>query len=298
MLALAVVFVWSTSWVLIKFGLEDLPPLTFAGIRYALAAGVLAAVFFSRGGSAEIARLPRQERLRLAVVGLLLYTLTQGAIFVALAWLPAITVNLLWGFSTIVVGVLGRRWLNESPRPVQWLGVALATAGAVVYFLPSGWPASRPVGLAAAAVGVLANASAAVLGRRINRSARVAPLAVTTLSMAAGALPLLAIGVWIEGPPTLTPTGLFIVIWLALVNTAVAFTLWNATLQTLTAVESSVINGTMLIWIPVLAVLFLGEHLGLVEVLGLVMAGAGTLLVQLNPRRLPPVGLPPSGAVT
>jgi len=39
--ALLVTFLWSTSWVLIKVGLEDLPPLTFAGLRYGLAALVL-----------------------------------------------------------------------------------------------------------------------------------------------------------------------------------------------------------------------------------------------------------------
>ena len=35
--ALLVTFLWSTSWVLIKFGLTGIPPLTFAGLRYSLA---------------------------------------------------------------------------------------------------------------------------------------------------------------------------------------------------------------------------------------------------------------------
>ena len=36
-IALFVVFLWATSWVLIKIGLEEIPPLTFAGLRYVLA---------------------------------------------------------------------------------------------------------------------------------------------------------------------------------------------------------------------------------------------------------------------
>ena len=36
-LAFFVTFLWSTSWVLIKFGLKDIPALTFAGLRYTLA---------------------------------------------------------------------------------------------------------------------------------------------------------------------------------------------------------------------------------------------------------------------
>jgi drug/metabolite transporter (DMT)-like permease len=41
--ALLVTFLWSTSWVLIKVGLSDLelPPLSFAGLRYLLAALIL-----------------------------------------------------------------------------------------------------------------------------------------------------------------------------------------------------------------------------------------------------------------
>ena len=76
-----------------------------------------------------------------------------------------------------------------------------------------------------------------------------------------------------------------IILWLAVVNTAFAFTLWNHTLHTLTAMESSIINGTMLIWIPLFAVLFLGERITGREMLGLITVGAGTLIVQL--RRLP-----------
>ena len=40
--ALFVTFLWSTSWVLIKFGLQDIPAISFAGLRYALAFLLLA----------------------------------------------------------------------------------------------------------------------------------------------------------------------------------------------------------------------------------------------------------------
>jgi drug/metabolite transporter (DMT)-like permease len=46
--------------------------------------------------------------------------------------------------------------------------------------------------------------------------------------------------------------------------------------------ESSIINGTMLIWIPILAVIFLGERITEKELIGLALAGIGTLLVQLR----------------
>ena len=80
-----------------------------------------------------------------------------------------------------------------------------------------------------------------------------------------------------------------LVAWLAVVNTALAFTLWNHTLRTLTAVESSVINNTMLPQIAILAWVFLDEPLNLRQIIGISLVGVGTLVVQLRraPRATP-----------
>jgi drug/metabolite transporter (DMT)-like permease len=104
--------------------------------------------------------------------------------------------------------------------------------------------------------------------------------------MGIGSVVLLSTGISTGGLPPLSLQSWAIIGWLALVNTAIAFTLWNRTLQTLQATESSVINGTMMIWIPILAVLFLGETLDLKGILGLIIAGVGTLLVQLRQNRI------------
>jgi len=85
-----------------------------------------------------------------------------------------------------------------------------------------------------------------------------------------------------QGLPPLSPTGWMIIIWLAVVNTALAFTLWNKTLWILSAVESSIINNTMLVQIAVLAWLFLGERLAFSEVAGLILAMVGALMVQMT----------------
>jgi len=129
---------------------------------------------------------------------------------------------------------------------------------------------------------VFSNAGALIVGRKINRSRELHPLVVTAASMGIGAVVLLAVGIVIQGFPAIGLTGWLIIAWLALVNTAVAFTLWNYILQTLSATESSIINGTMLIWIPILAVVFLEEQVTSKELLGLAAAGLGTLIVQLR----------------
>ena len=281
-IALFVVFLWATSWVLIKIGLEEIPALTFAGLRYMLAFICLApfAVMAQRKPSS----LPITRRVlgQLLVLGLLLYALTQGAVFVALAYLPAVTVNLLWSFSTVTVALFGIIWLAEHPTRFQWIGVALATFGAVIYFYPVDLPAGYLVGIAVSIVGVLANAGSAIVGRDVNRSRKVHPLVVTAISMGVGAAVLLVVGIYSQGLPSISVKGWAIIAWLAVFNTAIAFTLWNYTLRTLSATESSIINGTMLIWIPILAVVFLDERVSSKELVGLVVAGIGTLIVQLR----------------
>jgi drug/metabolite transporter (DMT)-like permease len=287
-IALFVVLLWATSWVLIKIGLDEIPALTFAGLRYMLAFICLSpfAVLVQRRESSQ--PITRRVLGQLIILGFLLYSLTQGAIFLALTYLPAVTVNLLWSFSTVTVALFGILWLAEQPTRFQWIGVMLATAGAVIYFVPVDFPAGYLTGITVSIVGFLSNAGAVIIGRNINRSLSTHPVVVTAISMGVGAILLLIVGVFSQGLPNITAKGWAIIAWLAVVNTAIAFTLWNYTLRTLSATESSIINGTMLIWIPILAIMFLDEHVSGKEVLGLVAAGVGTLFVQLkSPRSIP-----------
>lgn len=285
--AFFVTLLWSTSWVLIKAGLADLPALVFAGVRYSLAFVALLP-FLLRPACLpalrrQLASLAPASWARLLLLGILYYTVTQGAVFVGLAYLPAMTVSLLLNFSPVVVALLSAALLGERPGAAQWLGVGLSAAGAWLYFHPARLPAGQGLGLAVVVAGVFANAAASILGRRVNRSGELAPLPVTVLSMGFGAILLLAAGLFAEGWPAIGLRSWAIIAWLALVNTAFAFTLWNHTLRTLPAVESSVINNTMLVQIAVLAWLFLGERLGAQGIFGLGLAGLGALAVQWRP---------------
>ncbi len=280
--ALLVTFLWSTSWVLIKIGLEDIPPLTFAGLRYGLAFLCLLPLCSRSARLTSLRRLSGHMWTRLIILGLIFYTVTQGAQFLGLAYLPAITVNLLLGFTTVVVALLGIALLGEQPTWLQWGGVGLSVMGVVVYFYPISIPAAQTIGFAAATTGVLANAGSSILGRHVNRQRDIQPILVTTISMGVGAVVLLAVGLLAQGLPRLSPTSWAIIGWLAVVNTAFAFTLWNHTLRSLSAMQSSIINNTMAIQIPILAWLFLGENITWQEGIGMATAAVGTLVVQLH----------------
>jgi drug/metabolite transporter (DMT)-like permease len=282
--ALFVTFLWSTSWVLIKLGLEEIPALTFAGLRYALAFVLLTPLLLRREARRALTHLTGREWLMLVGLGLVMYTLTQGAQFLALERLPAQTTSLVLSLSPVVVALLGMALLAERPTPIQGAGVLLFLIGAALFLLPAAFPAGQLVGLGIAVVGLLANAGAAVLGRFVNRGTALPAASVTLVSMGAGSLALLGAGTAVQGLPELSLRGWAIVAWLAAVNTAFAFTLWNATLRRLSAMESSIINNTMLIQIAILAWAFLGESLGARQIAGLVLASVGTLVVQVGAR--------------
>lgn len=280
--ALFVTLLWSSSWVLIKQGLEDIPALTFAGLRYVLATICLLPLAIRRGALRDLRHLPRREWAELIAFGLIFYTVTQGSQFLGLERLPAVTTSLLLSFSPVMVALLGIALLGEGITRAQWGGIALYLAGVLVYFYPVQIPAREVVGIAIVLVGVLSNAAGTVMGRGINRRRTLSPLAVTVASMGIGSVVMLAAGIATQGMPALSAQNWAIIVWLAVVNTAVAFTLWNLTQRTLSAIETSIINNTMLIQIAILAWIFLGERLGARAILGLALAATGTLIVQLR----------------
>jgi len=282
LIALLVTVLWSSSWVLIKFGLEDIPPLPFAGLRYFLAFLSLLPYAARAGVLSELRQATRRTWLGLVVLGVLMYAVAQGAQFFALNLLPAVTVSLMLSFTAIMVTLLGIALLGERPNLWQWVGTVFYLSGVAVYFYPPEIPRAEWLGLGVALVGMLATAFSTVLGRGLNRGLKLSPLAVTTASMGIGSTLLLVGGVALEGWPALSLGNWGVILWLAVVNSALAFTLWNQTQRVLTAMESSILNNTMLFQIAILAWVFLGEALEPQQILGMVLAGAGTFLVQVR----------------
>jgi drug/metabolite transporter (DMT)-like permease len=280
-IALFVTVLWSSSWVLIRWGLdgEGLEPITFAALRYGLAAVLVVGwMFFRERPQAQLRRMDRPTILRVVALGVLMYAVTQGALFVALDNQPAATTSLVLSLTPLLVAGLAVISLVEIPTSRQIVGAVLVTIGAWLYF--AGDLGATAAGMVAALVGLGANVSASLLGRHVNRQAQLSPVVVTALSMAVGAALLVAVGIAVEGIPTVSIQAWLIIIWLAVVNTAVAFTLWNLSLRRLSAVESAGINNTMLIQIAALAWVFLDETPGTAQLVGILLVSTGVFLTQ------------------
>jgi drug/metabolite transporter (DMT)-like permease len=282
LLALLVTVLWSTSWVLIKIGLRnDLPPLSFAGMRYAIAALLLApAVFFSARERAILFSLNRKDWLNLAVLGIVIYTLAQSAQFIGLAYLPSAMVSLILNLSPAVVAVMSIFWRQERASKMQWAGIIVTLGGTLLYFLPIVEGKLAMIGIFAALIGLITNSGATLLGRHVNLQSHLSPLVITFVSMGIGSTLMLLSGGLLYGFGSPSLMDWSIILWMALINTAFAFTWWNKTQRVLTPVESSIILSLMMPLIALLAWVFLGETLSTKEIGGLVLVGLGVLIVQ------------------
>ena len=117
--ALLVTFLWSTSFIIIKWGLADIPPITFAGLRYFLAFLCFLPFIFKKKYVDEIKELSLRQWYKLILLGFVFYTLTQGTQFLGLSLLPAVSVSLMLNFTPIVVAIMGILFINEIPSRLQ-----------------------------------------------------------------------------------------------------------------------------------------------------------------------------------
>jgi len=231
LLALLVTFLWSTSFILIKWGLDEIPPLTYAGLRYSLAFLCLLPFAFNRKNKTVIKTLTKNDWFKLSLYGLLFIAFTQGTMFMGLYLLPAVTVSLWLNFTPLIVAIMAIFFLREYPTLLQWGGAVLFVIGILTYFFPISLSESQGLGLIVMTVGVLANSSSSVLGRDINRSGKVNPLVVTVISMGIGSIVLLAAGIIIQGLPPINTQNFLYLLWLAVINTALGTCFCNLELH-------------------------------------------------------------------
>lgn len=280
-LALLVTFLWSSSWILIRWGLDDeaLRPLTFAALRYGLAALLLGAWVLHRPAlRTRLLGIDGSMWLRLVSLGLLFYAATQGAQFVAIDNQPAATTSVVLSWTPLLVALLATRSLSETPSTRQLSGAALVALGAWLYF--AGELGATPAGMIAALVALAANVASSLLGRHVNRRGDTPPVVITALSMGIGAAVLIAAGLAAEGVPSVSGRAWLIITWLAVVNTALAFTLWNLSLRRLSALESAAVNNTMVVQIALLAWFLLDERPGTPQLAGILLVSLGVFLAQ------------------
>ena len=223
LLAVAVVAVWGSNFVVMKLALGTLPPFLFGALRFAFA--LLPAVFF--------VRRPAVGWRALAAYGVLIGAGQFGLLYLAIGgrgWiapgLASLVIQMQFFFTVGLAIVLD----GERVRPFQWLALLLATAGIVVIAAHTD-AQTTPLGLAL----VLAAALCWAGGNQVARRAgKVDMLGVVVWSSAFALPPLLALSLVFEGPAlmlqSLTRADATVwaaVLWQSVGNTLFGYAVWG-----------------------------------------------------------------------
>jgi drug/metabolite transporter (DMT)-like permease len=280
---LILAFIWGSTWLFIKLGLEDLPPFTFAGIRFVIAALILSTIIVIRRRP-----LPKDWRdwVLIAGTGVLAFSINYGLLF----WGENRTSSGLAAILQTIIPVFGlvlaHLHLPEERITLPKLfGVVLGIAGVAIIFsnqMETGG-ASAFQGSVAIVVGAFGAAYSNVLIK--SRGGHLDYAVLAGGQMVCGLVPLLTIGILFEGNPLRlrwTPLALLSLFYLAIVGSAVAFLLYYW------LVKHMEVTRTMLIalFTPLLAVslgmIVRGEELTWRIAAGgaCIMAGIGVIVLR------------------
>ena len=272
LLALVTVFLWGFNFVVIKIGVNDMPPLFLTGVRYLFAAVPL--VFF----------LPRPT-----VPGrhMTVYGVARGFVQFGLLY-PAIKLGLPAGLASLVMQsqafftlALAVVFLGERPLPSQILGAIIAFGGLAVIGVER-MTAAALVPLLMGVGSAIAWACGNIVNRRIGQVNAVSFVAWTSL---VPVLPLILLSLVVEGPRAIvdgvvnaTPTMAFVVIYMAYGATIVGAGIWSYLLLRYPA--GTVAPFSLLV--PVVgfisAYLAFAEHITVFEVAGAALVILGLAL--------------------
>ncbi|MDQ6656267.1 MAG: EamA family transporter [Verrucomicrobiota bacterium] len=218
--------VWSSTWLVIKVGLRDLPPISFAAIRFLIAVVVLLAVSIGR---VQLLPRTRTDWLLLAFTGVLMFAINYGLLFWGelhissglAAVLQAMIVIFGMAFAHVMLPSEPLRWPRVTGAVLSVAGVALICGrlrdqGGILAF----W------GALAVVVGGAGAAFSNVLLKR--RALQLAPAMIAAWQMIFGAVPLFFVGLAAEGNPLRfrwTASAWFCLLYLAVIGSALTFLL-------------------------------------------------------------------------
>jgi len=275
--------IWGSTWLFIKLGLADLPPLTFAGIRFVIACTILLAWIRIRGLT-----LPKKRRdwLLLAVTGILAFGLNYGLLFWGEQYISSGLAALLQ--ATIPAFGLVFAHFHLPGERLTWAriaGVILGVCGVGVVFSNQ---------LAVAGSKALAGCVALILSSLFvaysnvlvkAHGTKMDPAILAAGQMFFGLLLLFAVGLPLEGNPLnfrWTPMALISLFYLALVGSVIAFLLYYWLVLNIDVTKSMLIALVTPVVAVMLGMIVLDEEIGWRTLVGgaMIMIGISFIVVR------------------
>ena len=273
--------IWGSTWLFIKLGLEDLPPITFAGIRFVIACAIIFLLIRARHTS-----LPRQGRdwLLLVVTGVLSFSLNYGLIFWAEQHISSGLAALLQATTPAFGLVIAH--LHLPAERMTWpkiVGVVLGICGVGVVFsnqlsIAGGQALAGCVAVVASSVFVAySNVLIKAHGKKLE------PSILAAGQMFFGLIPLLLIGIPLEGNPLhyrWTPLALVSLFYLAIVGSVIAFLLYYWLIHNMDVTKTMMISLVTPVVAVILGLVVLREKVDWRTIAGGAMIMSGIALAR------------------
>jgi len=270
--------IWSSGFVVAKFGFEDSDSLYFLALRLLFAAVIL---FFITLALRLPLTLSREDLIATILIGLALHGLYLGGVWYAIELgAPAGLSSVITSLQPILVSLLAVGLLAEPLTLRQIFGLLFGLSGVVLVVLPkltgaSGFTAESLTLLVLALIG---STVATLLQKKIGRS--IPLMAGTTYQFLVAGIVMLLISIF-RGRThfELTHTSFWTMTWAVLVTSIAAILLLLWLLNNGSAAKVS----SLLYLVPPMAVLqgflLFQETVGPLGILGILMSAFGVALV-------------------
>jgi drug/metabolite transporter (DMT)-like permease len=275
--------IWGSTWLFIKLGLADLPPFTFAGIRFVIACTILFTLIWARR-----LHLPRNRAdwMLLAVTGVLSFSLNYGLLFWGEQYISSGLAALLQATIPAFGLVIAHFYLpGERMTGAKILGVLMGVCGVGIVF-------SNQLAVAGgkALAGCIALVFSSLFVAYSNvlvkaRGKELDPAILAAGQMFFGLIPLLIIGIPLEGNPLhfhWTPMAVVSLFYLAVVGSVIAFLLYYWLVHNMDVTKSMLIALVTPVVAVVLGMIVLNEELSWRTIAGgaMIMSGIGFIVAQ------------------
>lgn len=282
------VLLWSTGFIVARYGTHDAGPFTFLAIRLLLAAVALWVI-------AALTKAPKLERIHIAptvVVGVCMHALYLGGVFFAVSQgLPSGVSALIAGLHPVLTSFVGNWVLKERLKPLQWCGIALGVAGVVAVLIDRRNAHSSGItalAITAMIVSIIGMASGTILQRAKGRAMPL--LRGTSLQYVAASAVMFVLAITNEHWRFHSTARVwFSLAWAVVVLSIAAVLIMMVLLSKHAAARVS----SLFFLTPALstiegAILF-QERLGMLAVLGLAVALGGVWLTMRTPESATPL---------
>lgn len=290
--------IWGSTWLFIKLGLADLPPFTFAGIRFVIACTILFTWI-------RIRRLPlpksRADLLLLAGTGILAFGLNYGLLFWGEQYISSGLAALLQ--ATIPAFGLVFAHFHLPGERLTWArmgGVMLGVFGVGVVF--SNQLAVGREALAGCVALIFSSMFVAYSNVLVKaRGTKMHPAILSAGQMFFGMLLLLAVGIPLEGNPMnfrWTPQALVSLFYLAIVGSVIAFMLYYWLVLNIEVTKSMLIALVTPVVAVILGMIVLNEQIGWRTLIGgaMIMLGISFIVVRRARKKPDDAALASAGA--